>query len=168
MLIAGFLRPASGRIEILGSRLRWARDGTSSVAGDVQILFQDPISSINPRRRLNEWMVLGVPHSKERVDEALSDVGLSLNILERLPSEISGGECQRFQLAKILCSTGRIIILDECTSMLDPVSREIVTKVVLRRLFGKRTIIVFSHDQDFSEKISRSYVKIDELDNSVS
>jgi peptide/nickel transport system ATP-binding protein len=96
--------------------------------GDVQIVFQDPFSSLNPRMRiadiLGEGMkALGGPETEaardRRIDALLSQVGLPSRAKERYPHEFSGGQRQRIAIARALAVNPKLIIADEPTSALD-------------------------------------------------
>ncbi len=121
----------------------------------IQIVFQDPYSSLNPRMTVEKLItepmtVLGKWTARERKDTALyllEKVGLSSNSLNRYPHEFSGGQRQRLSLARALTTRPEVIILDEPTSALD-VSVQAQVLNLLQELQAelKLTYIFISHN----------------------
>jgi peptide/nickel transport system ATP-binding protein len=122
----------------------------------VQLIFQDPISSLNPRRRIGEiiaepLVIAGVKDSKRRkelVCEVLSAVGLDPDIvIGRLPHEFSGGQCQRICIARALVLNPEFIICDEPVSALDVSIRAQILNLLedLKARFGL-TLLFIAHD----------------------
>jgi peptide/nickel transport system ATP-binding protein len=126
-ILAGLERPSSGRV-LFGGQDIWSlgRGDFSAMRRQVQMVFQDPESSLNPRKSIERAIheVLGllkVPRKewRERTQEILKTVGLSEELLCRYPAQISGGQCQRLALGRVLLLHPRVMILDEPTSALD-------------------------------------------------
>ena len=128
----GMLRlvePTAGTVLFDGVDLaRLARAELRPRRKDVQIIFQDPYSSLNPRMRimetLEEGMVaLGIGAGREerqaRIDALLGEVGLGPEVKFRYPHEFSGGQRQRIAIARALSVEPRLIVCDEPTSALD-------------------------------------------------
>ena len=122
----------------------------------MQIVFQDPFASLNPRMSIRQiieegLIVNGIGHnSRERVDrvrQALRDAGMPDNILQRFPHEFSGGQRQRIAIARAIALEPEFILLDEPTSALDlSVQAQIID--LLRKLQDEKGLsyLFISHD----------------------
>jgi peptide/nickel transport system ATP-binding protein len=127
-LIAGFLSPTAGRMIFDGRDLAEARhaDGRA-VSRDIQMIFQDPYSSLNPRHTVGS--IIGAPFRyqkltppggvRQAVQSLLEQVGLSAEHYNRYPHEFSGGQRQRICIARAIALSPRLIIADEPVSALD-------------------------------------------------
>lgn len=121
--------PSGGRIEFRGGEItHLKRSRLKPLRRNVQFVFQDPFSSMNPRMRISELLTDGmVTHGigsgaddrRRRAIDMLAHVGLDESALERYPHEFSGGQRQRIMLARALCVEPEILICDEATSALD-------------------------------------------------
>lgn len=151
-LLVGLEAPTSGLVEISGIEARASR---REVARRIQLVFQDPFSSLNPRltagAALSEVLrVHGLAAGKrgrERVGELLAMVSLGPQFADRFPQEMSGGQAQRVAIARALALEPRILVLDEPTSALDvSVRAEIVNLLAdLRATLGLSYVFI-SHD----------------------
>jgi len=155
-LIVALEKPNSGTInlgdmnvsKLRGAELRRKRR-------DLQLMFQDPQSSLDPRMRVGA--IIGEPLAiqrlgsrraqRDRVFELLSEVGLPRNAVERYPHEFSGGQRQRIGLARALTLNPRLIVADEPVSALDVSIRAQVLNL-MKRLQASHglTYVVISHD----------------------
>jgi peptide/nickel transport system ATP-binding protein len=129
-LIVGLYPPSRGRIEFDGTPQAAPASGiwSAGVRRRMQMIFQDPYASLNPRWRVTDIVAepLRVQGSltrradlQARVGELLSQVGLSAADGEKYPHEFSGGQRQRISIARALSSTPEFLICDEPTSALD-------------------------------------------------
>jgi peptide/nickel transport system ATP-binding protein len=162
-LIVGLYAPTTGRIEFDGTDL-----ATGSAAGlrrRMQMIFQDPYASLNPRWRVMDIVaepirVLGLAKSPaeigERVAELLVQVGLAREDREKYPHEFSGGQRQRISIARALSGSPEFLVCDEPTSALDvSVQAQILNlmsalqeKLGLTYLFISHNLAVVSHVAD--------------------
>jgi len=154
-VIAG-LEPASGgRIILDGEDLAALHDNAAR-ATRVQMVFQDPASALNPRRRVasivTQAMEAGSRHVRwdarlSRTRELLGEVGLSPDFAARLPGQLSGGQRQRINIARALCSLPKVLIADEIVSGLD-VSIQAQLLNLLARLRSELgfAMLFISHD----------------------
>ncbi len=127
--IVGIGKPTSGRILLGGEDLLARRRGVSAVARakDVQMIFQDPYSSLNPRMTVGEALdeVLSI-HAETPKDQRPASIRRLLDLVrlkagaaEQYPAEMSGGMRQRVAIARALAVRPRLIVADEITSALD-------------------------------------------------
>lgn len=124
------------------------------VRNSIQMVFQDPYTSLNPRHRVSE--ILGYPlfykgvparEREARARDVLSKVGLPQNAFDKFPHEFSGGQRQRLGIARALMTSPKILICDEVTSALDVSVQAQILKLLasLRRELGL-SLIFISHD----------------------
>ncbi len=158
-------RPTSGRVELKGTDLT-ALEGAAlrRARQAMQMIFQDPVSSLNPRRRVRDLVREGLdiwgatigPFSEDRIAEIMVAVGLDPSeTANRLPHEFSGGQCQRICIARALVMDPDVLILDEPVSALDvSVQAQILNLLeALKRRLGL-TMLFVSHDLAVVKNVS--------------
>jgi peptide/nickel transport system ATP-binding protein len=160
-LILGLLPPSGGDVLVDGKRL--ADLDRRARARLIQPVFQDPFSSLNPRRRVRD--IVGMPLAAQgdvpaaaatrRIAEMLDRVGLSAEQGERYPAQLSGGQRQRVAIARALVLRPRIVVCDEPTSALDvSVQAQILNLLAeLRRELGL-TYLFISHNLAVVEHVA--------------
>jgi peptide/nickel transport system ATP-binding protein len=150
-------RPVSGRVVFDGHDLvAMSGEPLRRMRRRVQLIFQDPIASLNPRRRIGDivaepLVIAGVKDRAERerrVREVLSAVGLDPDlVMGRLPHEFSGGQCQRISIARALVLNPEFIICDEPVSALDVSIRAQILNLLeeMKARYGL-TLLFIAHD----------------------
>src|SRR5438445_392803 len=154
-LVLRLIQPTSGSIHFEGHDLRAANHGEMRrLRRDMQIIFQDPFGSLDPRMRVEDVISepliihesMTVPTRRARVSELLGAVGLDQSALSRFPHQFSGGQRQRIGIARALALRPKFIVADEPVSALDvSVGAQIVNLLAqLQREFGL-TYLFISH-----------------------
>jgi len=152
-MLVGLLRPSGGTVEIEGVNLASETDATKvdAVRSDIQMIFQDPFASLNPRWRVRDIIVEPVVarggNAEGLAEKLLEQVGLSALDAGKFPHEFSGGQRQRICIARALSSEPKLIICDEPTSALDVSVQAQVLNLMsnLKDNFGL-TYVLISHD----------------------
>ena len=155
-LIVGIEKPQSGKITLSGREVfKQSSRKVRTERRDLQMMFQDPYASLDPRMRVNAilrepLMIQGIGSAKEQrvqITKMLAEVGLPANALERYPHEFSGGQRQRIGLARALMLEPKVIVADEPVSALDVSIRSQVLNL-MKRLQAEREMasLVISHD----------------------
>jgi peptide/nickel transport system ATP-binding protein len=152
-IIVGLVPPSEGMVEIEGVDLASETDARKidAVRADIQMIFQDPYASLNPRWRVRDIIAEPVAarggKTEGLAERLLEQVGLSAADAGKYPHEFSGGQRQRICIARALSSEPRIIVCDEPTSALDVSVQSQVLNLMsdLREEFGL-TYLFISHD----------------------
>jgi oligopeptide/dipeptide ABC transporter ATP-binding protein len=163
-LLVGLDRPTHGSILLEGRDVASLTGGERRrLAGTVQYVFQDPVSSLNPRKTVRQILEAPMRHlarldktaRRKRLAELLAAVNLSDAFLERYPHEFSGGQAQRIGIARALAAGPRLIVLDEPVSALDVSVQAQVLNLLedLKQRFGL-TYLFISHDLSVVESVS--------------
>jgi ABC-type glutathione transport system ATPase component len=163
-MLVGLESPTTGTVEVEGRVIAGSRHRDRSLAREIQLVFQDPFSSLNPRMtvaaaltevlRVHD-LVPDAAAARRRVDELLAMVSLAPRFASRLPHEMSGGQAQRVAIARALAVEPKVLVLDEPTSALDvSVRAEIVNLLLdLRATLGLSYVFI-SHDMAVIRHVS--------------
>ncbi|EEX51372.1 murein tripeptide/oligopeptide ABC transporter ATP binding protein OppF [Pasteurella dagmatis] len=163
--ITGLVNSSGGNILWLGKDLtRQNAKEWKNVRSDIQMIFQDPLASLNPRMTIGsiiaEPLKIYQPHLtndevKEKVRAMMMKVGLLPNLINRYPHEFSGGQCQRIGIARALIVEPKLIICDEPVSALDVSIQAQVVNLLksLQREMGL-SLIFIAHDLAVVKHIS--------------
>ncbi len=170
--ILRLIEPDAGRV-VLGETdvLGLNKKGLQNMRKNMQIIFQDPYSSLNPRRTIGQTLAEPMkvhqlcPRSEipERVTDLLRNVGLSENAVNKYPHEFSGGQRQRVGIARALLFNPKLIVADEAVSALD-VSIQMQILQLLQELKEKHGLsyLFISHDlavvRHFCQRVAIMYL----------
>ena len=159
-MLVGLIDPTTGHIEIEGKPLDNA--DPAAFGRLIQYVFQDPVSSLNPRKTVLELVGepllihdrLPLAERRERVAALLEDVGLAADAMTRYPHQFSGGQRQRLCIARALSLNPKLIIADESVSALDVSVQAQVLELLerLRETHGLSYLFI-SHDLAVVERI---------------
>ena len=156
------LLPFTGDLRVSGERWGLGRVADKALRRKIQVVFQDPFSSLSPRMTIEEIVgeglrvhapSIGALQRQRQVLDALAEVGLTelqfANLLSRYPHEFSGGQRQRIAVARALIVQPALLVLDEPTSALDVTIQKQVIEV-LQRLQRERglSFLLITHDVD--------------------
>ncbi|MEU0805221.1 ATP-binding cassette domain-containing protein [Streptomyces sp. NPDC005970] len=152
-ILAGLDRPTSGGVAIDGRDITGLGERQLGFVRErLQLVFQDPMSSLDPRMRVGDivaepLVAQGHPNRRERVAELLEAVGLRADAAERYPHQFSGGQRQRISIARALAPRPKIIVADEPVSALDVSVRAQVLNLIADLVEELSLTLVFvSHD----------------------
>jgi peptide/nickel transport system ATP-binding protein len=156
--------PVSGSVRLDGTELTELHgESLRRMRPQMQMIFQDPISSLNPRRRVRDivaegleiWEMGDADSRSAKVDEVLETVGIDPANGARRPHEFSGGQCQRISIARAVVTEPKLIICDEPVSALDvSVQAQIINLLGdMKERYGL-TLIFIAHDLAVVKNVS--------------
>ncbi|MDC9595369.1 murein tripeptide/oligopeptide ABC transporter ATP binding protein OppF [Xenorhabdus anantnagensis] len=163
--VIGLVKASGGAVSWLGqSLLDMNNKQWRDIRNDIQMIFQDPLASLNPRMTIGDIIAepLRTYHPKmkdgevkEKVKEMMMRVGLLPNLINRYPHEFSGGQCQRIGIARALILEPKLVICDEPVSALDVSIQAQVVNLLqeLQREMGL-SLIFIAHDLSIVKHIS--------------
>ena len=153
-ILAGYITPESGEVVFEGCRRE--KNGYNP----VQLIFQHPEKSVNPKWKMKKIINESFTPSKELIEA----MGIKEGWMNRWPSELSGGELQRFCVIRALSPKTRFLIADEMTTMLDAITQAQIWNVVLD--YARKNdigVVVISHEKALVEKICDRVVNLEEF-----
>lgn len=151
-ILAGYEKPQSGKVTLEGYPCN-KRD-----YNPVQLIFQHPEKAVNPLWKMSKI----ISESGEPSKELMAAMGIKEEWLNRWPTELSGGELQRFCVLRVLNEKTKFIIADEMTTMLDAITQAQIWNIVLN--YAKENnvgIVVISHDKALIDKICDRVIQLD-------
>lgn len=155
-ILAGYENNYQGKVSIDGKEV--------SIKGynPVQLVFQHPEKAVNPKWKMKDILNEGSNVSQDILDS----FGIKKSWLNRWPNELSGGELQRFALARALGSETRYLIADEITTMLDAITQaqiwNMVLDIVKERNIG---VLVVSHEKNLIKKLCHDVVYFKDINS---
>ncbi|MGX1591502.1 dipeptide ABC transporter ATP-binding protein [Glutamicibacter sp. NPDC055491] len=172
-ILAGLDQPTSGSVRVAGSEVAGAKErDLVQLRQQLQIVFQDPMGSLDPRMRVRDIIAepLLVPGQKvdsakhrKMVAEMLGSVGLPADAAERFPHQFSGGQRQRISIARALICEPRVLVADEPVSALDVSVRAQVLNLLSDLVDDYQLTLVFvSHDLGVVRHICDNVVVMNE------
>lgn len=154
MLLSGYLKPDKGEILLDGKTL--PKRGVCP----VQLISQHPENAVNPRWRMRRVL----EECGEIREEMLEKMGIEKSWLDRFPSELSGGEIQRFSVLRALMSGAEYIICDEISTMLDVITQAQIWSMVLSEAEKNNTgIIAVTHNRYLSQRVAGRIINLEEI-----
>lgn len=151
MLLSGYLNPAKGKITLDGKPI--PQKGICP----VQLIYQHPEKAINPRWKLKQVLC----ESGELNEEILSAFGIEREWLKRFPQELSGGELQRFCVARALMSGADYLIADEISTMLDVITQAQIWNVILKEAENRNmAVIAVTHNKYLADRIADKIIDL--------
>ncbi len=162
-MMVGLDEPTSGELLFKQRSLQeWLKEDALAFRRSVQMVFQDPAGSLNPRQRIQDLLDLQLrrltpwpgEQRQQRIREVLDQVQLPTTALGRFPHEFSGGQAQRISIARALVSMPELVVLDEPVSALDVSVQAQILQLLdtMRRELGV-TYLFISHDLAVVEQL---------------
>lgn len=150
-LLAGYERPQGGAILVDGTPL------PKRGACPVQMILQHPETAVDPRMRMEQTLA----EAGEVPQRLLDDLGIQQRWLARFPHELSGGELQRFCIARALAANPRYLVADEISTMLDAVTQAQIWRFLVAETQARGIGMLFvSHSPALTERIATRVVDL--------
>lgn len=152
-ILAGYIKPISGQVLLDGKDIHKIKGYCP-----VQMIWQHPEKAVNPRLRMK-----GILAEGDEIEERIMDgLGIERDWLNRFPGELSGGEMQRFCIARALGKRTKFLIADEISTMLDLITQSQIWNFVLTEVAERKIgLIVVTHSNPLMERIATRQVVLD-------
>ena len=155
-IIAGYLKADKGEVLVEGKKMK------DKGYCPIQMIYQHPENAVNPRWKMKEILSEGWNPDKELLEE----IGIEESWFNRWPSELSGGELQRFCIARALGLETKFLICDEISTMLDVITQaqiwNLLLKISKERKIG---ILIVTHNIELAKRVSDRIIYMDEINN---
>ena len=168
LMLAGLIKPDKGQILFKGKKIdSMTKEEKKEYRRQIQVVFQHPESTFNPKWKMKQsflepFKIHRIPFSEKIILEHLSRVGLNTEILNRYPSQLSGGELQRIAISRVMSLNPAIIVLDEPTSMLDNITQAQIIRLLEKIQKQKGISYLFiSHDPDLVRLFCKRIYELD-------
>lgn len=152
-VLGGYLKPNKGQVLLDNKEI------PNNIYSPVQLIYQDPEKSVNPRWKMREVL----EESGEINYNLLEEMGIKLDWLDRYSRELSGGELQRICIARAIRDKTKVLIADEITTMLDVITQaqiwEIILEYVERNKIG---LIVITHNMHLAQRVCHRIIQLDQ------
>lgn len=153
-IMSGYLKPTKG--EVLLDRKPLPQKGISP----VQLIYQHPEKAINPRWKMKKVL----QESGMFREEVMEALGIEKDWLERYPRELSGGELQRFCVARSLFSGTHFLFADEMSTMLDVITQAQIWNLMLREVEERKLgLLMVTHNAELAKKICTRTINLAEI-----
>lgn len=155
-IIAGYLEPLSGKV------LWNNHDLPQHCFCHIQLIYQHPEKALNPRWKMKKSLF----EAGEPSEEVLRQIGIQEKWYDRWPNELSGGELQRFCVARVLKPETRLLIADEMTTMLDALNQAHIWNFILE--YAEKhgmSIIAITHNKFLAEKLATRIISIPDINH---
>ena len=153
-ILAGYIKPTEGQVLLDGKPL--PERGYSP----VQMIYQHPEQAVNPRWKMERTL----KECWEPDEQLLRAMGIERDWLKRWPSELSGGELQRFCIARVLGPQTRFLVCDEITTMLDVITQAQIWELLLERASERDLgMAVVTHNMALAEKVCSRIVSLPDI-----
>ena len=144
-MISGIERPDEGMLFYEGSE--YTNASLKTTGEFLQIIFQDAYGSFDPHMSMQKSLQINGNYTEEELITALSKVNLSVDLLNRKPHALSGGQCQRMAICRALLRKTKILLCDEITSALDVTTQAKVIELIAKLNQSEKLSMIFvSHD----------------------
>ena len=153
-ILAGYLEPTEGQVLLDGKPL------PDRGYSPVQMIYQHPEQAVNPRWKMERTL----KECWEPDEQLLRAMGIESEWLKRWPSELSGGELQRFCIARVLGPQTRFLVCDEITTMLDVITQAQIWELLLERAHERDLgMAVVTHNMALAEKVCSRIVSLPDI-----
>ena len=154
LLLAGYLPLQEGSIALDGAAL--PKGGYNP----IQLIYQHPEKAMDPRWKVKD----SLREAWDVPDELLRAIGIEPDWLTRWPNELSGGQLQRLSILRALSPKTRVLIADEITASLDPITQAQIWSVILQEVERHDMILIaITHNEALARRICTRMVHVDEL-----